>query len=49
MPNPLLFLISESGKTDVHRLRRRLQSASDHVPPIRTVRGVGYRLDLEVG
>jgi DNA-binding response OmpR family regulator len=35
--------------TTVHRLRRKLQQVSDSMPPIRTIRGIGYLLDVGVG
>jgi DNA-binding response OmpR family regulator len=35
--------------TTVHRLRRKLRRASTDVPPIRTIRGIGYLLDVGAG
>ena len=33
--------------TTVHRLRRKLKSARCEAPDVRTVRGIGYRLEIE--
>ena len=35
--------------TTVHRLRRKLKRVSDSMPPIRTIRGIGYILDVGAG
>lgn len=35
--------------TTVHRLRRKLERFSKAAPPIRTIRGIGYLLDIEAG